>query len=302
MKNYRSGIVGIVGLPNAGKSTLVNALVGEKVSIVTSKPQTTRKRVTGIVSEENLQAVLTDAPGFLKAEAGLNGFLSDEARSVIEDVEALIFVISLSGGSLSALKEHLELVKSSAKPVVCILNKLDEAKPAFQKEVETLVEEAGLGFVRGSLKNKSDKKEIRALVLNWFQQTLPVTGAPLYDPDIYTTQNVRDLAEEVIREAAFERLHQEIPFGLGVKIVKFDEDSETLTRIYAEVWVNRDSHKGIVVGAKASSLKGIGTKARLRLEDFLGTKVFLDLRVKVKKNWIKNDHLLEELGYVLGSQ
>ncbi|NQZ02344.1 MAG: GTPase Era [Bdellovibrionales bacterium] len=300
--SYKSGVVGIVGLPNAGKSTLVNALVGEKVSIVTSKPQTTRKRVTGIVSEDNLQAILTDAPGFLKSEAGLNGFLSDEAKSVIEDVESLIFVISLSGGSLQALEEHLKLVRAAGKPVFCLLNKLDEAKPTFQKEVETLLDESGLEFLRGSLKAKTGRNEVRAVILNWLSKILPETGAPLYDPEIYTTQNMRDLAEEVIREAAFERLHQEIPFGLGVKIVKFDESSESLTRIYAEVWVNRDSHKGIVVGAGASSLKAIGIRARARLEEFVGTKVFLDLRVKVKKNWIKNDHMLQELGYVLNSK
>jgi GTP-binding protein Era len=299
--SYKSGIVGIVGLPNAGKSTLVNALVGEKVSIVTSKPQTTRKRVTGIVSEKELQAVLTDAPGFLRAESGLNGFLSAEAKSVIEDVESLVFVISLSGGSLGVLGEQLQVIKATGKPVFCLLNKLDEAKPGYQKEVETLVEEAGLEFFRGSAKGKSGK-EVRAVLLSWFEKVLPDTGTPLYDPDIFTTQNVRDLAEEVIREAAFERLHQEIPFGLGVKIVKFDESSPDLTKIYVEIWVNRDSHKGIVVGAGASSLKAIGTRARQRLEKLIDTKVFLDLRVKVKKNWIKNDNLLQELGYVLNSQ
>lgn len=300
--SYQSGIVGVVGLPNAGKSTLVNALVGEKVSIVTSKPQTTRKRVTGVLTQPGLQVVLTDAPGFLSAQSGLNGFLSEESQAVIEDVECLIFVISLAGGSLAEVVEPLRKVQASQKPVFCYLNKLDQAKSSFQSEVELLVEEMGFERLAGSAIDLGSLNEIRQTLLNWFQKVLPETGAPLYDEEIYTTQNLRELAEEVIREAAFENLHQEIPFGLGVKVVKFDEESPKLARIYAEIWVNRDSHKGMVVGAGASVLKTIGIKARQGLEAILGQKVFLDLRVKVKKNWIKNDNLLKELGYVLSSQ
>lgn len=294
--SYRSGFVGLIGLPNAGKSTLVNALTEEKVSIVTPKPQTTRKRVTGVISKDHFQAVLVDAPGFINADAGLNGFLNQEAQSVVEDVDALVFVISLERDEFQTLKPAIELAAASKKPLLVLLNKADIAKHEYAVKCQNFVEELGVPYQHVSLKLKP--KTARDFVGSFLEEKLPETGAPLYDTEIFTTQTEKELCEELIREAAFLKLHQEIPFGIGVKILKFDESAKNIIKIYAEVWVNRESHKGIVVGAKASTLKSIGMESRKRIEEMLGSKVFLDLHVKVKKNWIKNDQFLEELGYV----
>ena len=299
MSTFHSGFVGIIGSPNAGKSTLVNALTGEDISIVTPKPQTTRKRITGILSNEKFQAILVDAPGFIGAESGLNGFLKDEALAVQAEVDALIYVVSLDVENLKEFELQIKKLASLNKPVTVFLNKIDLSEPSFLKQCIDLLEVVGLGYFVGSA--TKNPKQIVQKLLQWMGGALPETGAPLYDPELMTTQTLRELSEEIIREAAFLLLHQEVPFGLGVKTLKFDESKKGLVKIYAELWVNRDAHKRIVVGKQASNIKAIGTQARKKIEKLLGEKVFLDLHVKIKKNWIKNQGLLEELGYVIQS-
>lgn len=297
MKSFRAGYVGLVGLPNAGKSTLVNALVGEKISIVTEKPQTTRQRITGVVTKEDFQAILVDAPGFIRSDLGLNKFLSDESHSVMEDVNALVFLFQLDVSSPEKFEELIQVAQKSKKPCICVITKIDRPERHRILVLQDLIEKAGLTVIKGSaLKNIG---EIKTQLFDWVKSVLPETPGPLMDPELYTTENVRDICSEIIREKCFEVLHQEIPFGSAVHILKFDETNPDLVKIYAEIWVPRESHQKIVVGRKAQVIKTIGSWARRDIEKVVGSKVFLDLHVKLKKNWSKDDHVMKELGYVV---
>lgn len=296
-KNFHTGFVGLIGLPNAGKSTLVNALVGEKVSIVTSKPQTTRQRVTGILNHEDIQAVFVDAPGYVKAQSGLNKFLHDEYLSVIEDSDVLFLLLHLDARSPDSFHDLIAMAQKCGKPVLGIITKTDRKEQHRIYVLKDLLEKAGIECIQASADKRS--KELKDKVFPWLRQNLPESEHPLFDPELYTTQNLKSMASEFIREMCFEYLHQEVPFGLAVHIIKFDESNPGLTKIHAEIWVNRDSHQGIVIGRGGSVLKRIGSSARRSIEEVVGNKVFLDLHVKVKKNWVKDENIMKELGYVI---
>lgn len=294
---FHAGFVGLIGLPNAGKSTLVNALVGEKVSIVTSKPQTTRQRVMGILNDEDLQAVFVDAPGYVKAESGLNRFLHDEYLSVIEDSDVLFLLLHLDANSPESFHDLIAMAQTSKKPVLGIITKTDRREQHRIFVLKDLLDKAGISSIQAAADKRPN--ELKEKVFPWLRENLPKSDQPLFDPELYTTQNLKSMASEFIREMCFEYLHQEVPFGLAVHIIRFDESRPDLTKIHAEIWVNRESHQGIVIGRGGSVLKRIGSSARKSIEDVLGNKVFLDLHVKVKKNWVKDESIMKELGYVV---
>ncbi|MCM2283086.1 MAG: GTPase Era [Bdellovibrionaceae bacterium] len=293
---YRAGFVALVGEPNAGKSTLTNLLVGETVSIVTPKPQTTRTRVTGILSDADSQLVFVDSPGLIKSTSGLNTFLQDEARDVISSADVVIALLS-ADGSEGFAKELLTLLREEGKPFIAIVNKADLLKgTATPKFFKYLIEEKIPFFSVSALKRP---KEARAEVIAAVRPLLPESVAPLYDDEIYTTQTLREMAGEAVREACFLNLKQEIPYGLAVRIREFKENSGPVVKIAAEIIVEKDNHKGIVIGAKGAMMKKIGTEARARIEAILGRQAYLELHVVVKPNWFKNKKLMEELGYVI---
>ncbi|MBK8203021.1 MAG: GTPase Era [Bdellovibrionales bacterium] len=295
--NYKAGFVGLIGLPNAGKSTLANTLIGEKVSIVTAKPQTTRQRVLGIRTDESSQILFLDAPGVIKSTSGLNGFLGAEYQSVMADSDVLIAVLNIDFPRIEDLIAIAETCSTRGKPWMAVITKTDFEKPQRAAILREKLQKFSVPTVAVSALHQ--KEAARELVLPLVKDLLPLSLNQLVDPEIYTSQTLREMVSEIVREKAFELLHQEIPYGLAVQILKFDEDSGPVIKIYANILVNKDGHKAIVVGAGGSQLKQIGQTARREIEVLTERQVYLDLHVVVKKNWAKNSMMLEELGYVV---
>jgi len=292
----KAGFAGLIGLPNSGKSTLLNLLVGEKVSIVTAKPQTTRRRVMGIVNFEDVQAVLVDAPGLVRAQSGLNKFLHEEALDVIGQSDVLIAVLNIDEKDAERLDEIIELAKSSRKPWLAVIHKTDLPQLHRPRILREKLEGLNVPVVQGS--SVTDKEAFKETVLAALKALLPESEKPLYEDDLYTLSSMRDLCGEIVREKCFELLHQEIPFGLAVKVGRYLEDEGPLVRIEAEIVLGKENHKPIVVGRGGSVLKNIGTQARKEMEKLIGRRVFLDLKVVANPNWQKNPTAMKELGYV----
>lgn len=296
--NYRAGFVALVGQPNAGKSTLLNALLDEKVSIVSAKPQTTRTRVTGILTRDDFQIVFVDAPGNLKSTSGLNKFLQEEVKDVIDGADVICAVLGAED-SAESVEELVGMLRKSKKPWVAVVTKADllggTRTPKFFK---FLVEEQ-IPFV--SISTKKRKGEAVDEVLGRVVPLLPEAPAPLYEDEIYTTQTLRQMAAEFVREACFDNLRQEIPYGLAVKVVEFKEDGPVV-KIRCELLLDKENHKAIVIGAKGATLKKIGTEARKSIEKVVGEKVFLELHVSVHEGWTKNPRIMKELGYVVAKE
>ncbi|MCB0342334.1 MAG: GTPase Era [Pseudobdellovibrionaceae bacterium] len=294
--SYKAGFVGLVGRPNAGKSTLVNYLIGEKVGIVTRKPQTTRQKVLGVYTDEKMQAVFVDAPGKVQADSGLNLFLKQELETVISDSDVLLLVVSVDEKSPEKIDDMIEMVVASKKPWVALINKVDMSQYRHRVQIiKDKLSALNVPVFTGSAKKVDRFKDPLFEALN---ERLPETKAPLFDKEIYTTQNMREYASEIIREKCFLSLHQEIPYGLAVKIIKFVENEGPTVKIFAEILLNKENHRPMVVGSGGTSLRRIGTASRKELEKVLGRKVFLDLHVRVKKGWVSDERTMMELGYV----
>lgn len=298
--SYRAGFCGIIGMPNAGKSSLMNWLVQEKVSIVTSKPQTTRRRILGIKTVEQGQLVFVDAPGMIKASKGLNAFLESEIKDVIENSDALLLVLSIDEEKKETLNEMLELAQSSKKPFIVVINKtdiksLERRKLLLRREFEE--KHKDLKVFEVSTLDSENREELLSEVL----KMMPESQAPLYDPELLSPMNTRDLVAELIREQCFQELHQEVPYGMAVVVVKFEE-KEKITHIMADLLVAKPSFKSMVIGQKGSMIKQIGTQARKEIEKLLDGPVYLDLNVVVKESWTENKRLMKELGYELVKQ
>jgi GTP-binding protein Era len=297
-KPYRAGFIALVGQPNAGKSTLLNLLLKEKVSIVTDKPQTTRSRVTGILNLDRAQAVFVDAPGFLKSSSGINKFLQEEANYVITKTDVVCGLLA-ADDTETAAEDLIALLQKGTAPWVIFVTKADilgqgTRTPRF---FNYLLENK-IPFV--SISPLKREEEAREEVLSRVIPLLPESPGPLFsDEELYTTQTVRQMAAEFIREACFENLRQEIPYGLAVMIEEFNEEDPMLTRVRARLLVEKQNHKGIVIGSGGQMLKKIGTEARTALEKILQGKVFLELHVEVREGWTSNPRILKELGYVV---
>lgn len=302
---YRAGFVGLIGQPNSGKSTLLNLLVSEKVSIVNDKPQTTRRRVLGVSSHKSGQIVYVDAPGLVRAQGGLNSFLHQEALDVISQSDVLIGVFSVAEKSKSQVLEILELLRASKKAFVVVITKVDMI--AFQHRVRVIKDLAmevsqTTAVIEISTKWGADKAQVLENIHQQVLALLPESQQPLYDEELYTPHSVKDLAVEIIREKCFENLEQEVPYNLAVRIVKFDESSPKMSKIHADIITTRESHKGIIVGQGAKTIKEIGTQARKEIEKMLGHKVFLKLEVVVRDSWFENKKMMKDLGYVVNKK
>lgn len=296
--SFKAGFVGLVGNPNAGKSTLMNFLIDQKVSIVTAKPQTTRRRILGIHSSKDSQVIFIDAPGIIKAEKGLNAFLEKEIQEVISESDVLVAVLSLDEQNAEAIQNVVDKVKKSKKPWIAIITKTDLKDVAHRiLIIKNAVEaDGGKCFQLSSLRKD---KESRNEILEAVTALLPESAAPLYDAEMFTTENVKDLAAEIIREKCFTHLSQELPYQMAVQIRKFDESSKKIPHIYADVMVAKESHKPIVVGKGAEIIKKISQESRLEIEKMMDQKVFLELNVVVKENWFDHQQTMKELGYVI---
>lgn len=298
MKKYRAGFVALLGEPNAGKSTLMNAILGEKVSIVSEKPQTTRGRVHGLYSDAEGQIVFVDAPGTIESTSGINSFLKDEVVDVMRRADAVLVVLGADTEDKTAAR-LIQMARECEKPFTVVVTKGDlisgeRAPKCFPTLIAT-----GAQFITVSALKR--EREAREEIVSRLLPLLPQAPGPLYDEELLTTETVRKLAAEFIREACFNHTRQEVPYGLAIRIAKFQEpdaDSD-ITRIHAEILVDRASHKAIVIGAKAANLKKIGMEARKSIEKLIGAKIYLDLHVDVREGWTKNKRMLKELGYVV---
>lgn len=300
---YKAGFLGLIGQPNAGKSTLMNWLVDEKVSIVSNKPQTTRRRILGIWSTEAGQIVFVDAPGVIKADKGLNSFLAREANEVIADSDALLAIISVDEEKPEHAEQIIDMVAKSGKPWIGVITKADIAEKAHRVLIlKEMIQSKGGKALSLSVKESQNDLEEREALLVEALELLPESPAPLYDIELFTNENVREMVAEVIREKCFECVHQEVPYSLAVRIIKFDENASPIPKVHAEILVSKESHKAIVIGKGATVIKDIGMKARKEIEKLMGEKIFLDLKVQSKPEWFENKRIMKELGYATKSE
>ncbi len=294
MSDYRCGLVAVIGRPNVGKSTMINAIMGRKVSIVTAKPQTTRHRILAVHTTDDAQVVFVDTPGLhRKAGKAMNRLMNRTAANALADADVVLFVSDASHWTSDdgAVVERLRNVKA---PVIAVLNKVDMVHPKEKLLDAMALMSARLDFAEivplSAL--KGDNLEQLVDMLPSFLPESP----PLFPEDMHTDRSREFHAAEVIREKLTLMLHQELPYGLTVQVERFLEEDGGIT-IHAIIWVERDSQKGIVVGRGGSTLKRIGRAARLELKEQLGCRVHLELWVKVKSNWADNEQDLMSLGY-----
>lgn len=291
----KSGFVTIIGRPNVGKSTLLNQILGQKIVITTDKAQTTRKRIKGIYTTNEGQIVFVDTPGVHKPLNKLGEFLLDEAKISIPDADLILFLVDGSEPAGKGDKWIAQNLLETDIPVIVVMNKVDKVKKPDVVE-ENLISyktlfEKNLPIVRVSAKTG---RNIDTLISNIFKK-LP-EGEMLYPEDVVTEETMRSVAEEVIREKILLNTSDEIPHSVAVKIDRYQE-SEEIDRIYANIFCETKSQKGILIGKGGSMLKRIGTEAREELEKIVEKKVFLGLEVKVEKDWRKKDSSLKIFGY-----
>ncbi len=294
MEDFRSGYVAVIGRPNVGKSTLINALVGEKVSITSKKPQTTRDRIMGVLTTEDAQYIFVDTPGFqTKHSSELLDRMNKSVKSSLSDVDAVVMVIESTGWRPED-EEVLKLLPHDAKNVILAINKTDEVKES--EVILPLIQESMKKFSFADVVPVSAEKNRQLdVLLQVIRKFLP-EGDKLFEDDIYTDKSPRFLAAEIIREKAFRLLGDELPYGVAVMIDKWEENDQG-ARIFATLIVNRESHKGIVIGEKGSKLREISRLAREDISAMLGKKVYLEVWVRVRKGWGDDAAVLKSLGY-----
>ncbi|MBQ1548232.1 MAG: GTPase Era [Lachnospiraceae bacterium] len=295
-KDFKSGFVAIIGRPNVGKSTLMNKLIGQKIAITSSKPQTTRNRIrTVYTDEERGQIVFLDTPGLMKPKNKLGEYMVNAAGSTMSDADLILYIIEPSAKIGAGDKDILRRLDNAMCPVFLLINKTDTIKKeeilaiidAYSKE-RKFDEVIPLSALKG--KNTD-------VLLDEIFKYLP-EGPMFYDEDTVTDMTEREIVAEMIREKALYVLKEEVPHGIAVSIDTMkDRKDKELTDIEATIICERDSHKGIIIGKKGAMLKRIGTDARYEIEKFLGRKVNLSLFVKVKKDWRESDYLVENFGY-----
>jgi len=290
----KSGFVALLGRPNAGKSTLLNRIVGQKLAIVSDKPQTTRTRVVGVKNYPDGQAVFVDTPGVHKPTHRLNVRMVDIALDSMREVDVLALIVDTSVKPGTGDRYLLELVKGTTQPAILVLNKVDlvaknKLLPLIDhyRQAHPFVE-----IVPASAVDGTNVDLLETLFLRYLPE-----GEPLYPPDYLTDQTERFFVAEIVREQVLQLTHDELPFSTAVVVDKFDEAADEGKRVdlYCTILVDRESQKPIVIGKGGSMIKQIGTAARVELEDYLEKHVYLDLHVKVKSEWRDDERLLEEI-------
>ena len=291
---HKSGFVNIIGIPNVGKSTLMNQLVGEKLSIITSKAQTTRHRIMGIVSGEDFQIVYSDTPGILKPSYKLQESMMKFVTGALTDADVILFVTDTVEESDRAA-EILDRLKQTSIPVIVVINKVDLSNPTA---LEALVEKWHSELPEARIVPVSAKEQFNIEPLFQTILSLLPEGPAYYPKDTLTDKTLRFFASEIIREKILKMYDKEIPYSCEIVIDSYKEEP-TIDRISATIYVARDSQKGIVIGHKGERLKRVGQAAREDMEAFLDKKVFLQLYVKVNDDWRNNDRELRRFGYEL---
>lgn len=289
---HKSGFVNIVGSPNVGKSTLMNRLLGEKLSIITSKAQTTRHRIRGILNHEDYQIVFSDTPGVVNSSYELHEAMMKYVSTSLQDADVLLFVTDVFEDSMNH-KETLEKIKLLDVPVICLINKMDlKDQAGVNERIQYWTKELpNAKILPLSALHKFNVEPILELILEGLPES-----PPFFDKDTLTDRPVRFFISEIIREKIFLNLKKEVPYACQVEVIDFIEEPE-IVRIRANIIVERDSQKGIIIGAKGRQLKYIGIDSRKDIEKFIGKHVFLETFVKVDKDWRSNSGKLKKYGY-----
>jgi len=288
---YKCGFVAIIGKPNVGKSTLMNHLIGTKLSIISSKPQTTRQSLKGFYSDDTKQIIFVDTPGFLKPRYELHNRMLDIINNSLKDSDLIVFITDANHFPTDYDKELLEQLKTLRTPKIALLNKIDLVTPEVTEEklgmLRSIFDRAeGISALRG---------EKTGELLDIFAEMLPYSP-PLYDPENLSDLPVRFFAQEIIREKIFLNYGDEIPYSTAALIESFEETEERVN-ISATIWIERSSQKPIVIGKGGAAIKKVRLDAQRELRDFVGKPVSIELFVKIKKNWRKNNSFLNELGF-----
>ena len=295
MEVKKSGIITIVGRPNVGKSTLLNALVGEKIAIVTNKPQTTRNRICGIVTRGDCQFVFTDTPGLHKARNRLGEYMDGVVRASITDVDAAVLVVEPIPKPGAPELQLMERMKALNVPGVLVINKIDtlEQKDKLLEVIDAYQQEFDFDAILPISAQKGDGvPELMDTLTGYLTE-----GPQLFPEDMTTDQPERQVMAEILREKMLRLLQREIPHGTAVEITRFSERDNEIVDVDATIYCEKASHKGIIIGKQGAMLKKISTSARKDMERFMGTKVFLTTWVKVKENWRDNLAAIHNFGY-----
>ncbi len=291
---YKSGFFSIVGCPNVGKSTLINRLVGQKIAIVTDRAQTTRNRITGILTRKDYQMIFLDTPGMTKPRNKLGEFMQKTAEDASKDTEAILLVVDALQGVRERDAEVMRIVKAQRSPAIVLINKCDVASALKMQEARDAIKEAGFDTVLAiSAQTGENLDKLEELLKNYLTE-----GPQYYPEDMVTDQPERVICAEMIREKTLELLREEIPHGIGVGIDKMQMRPDgKLMDVWATIYCERESHKGIIIGRGGKMLKRIGSEARKDIEWLLDVQVNLQLWIKVKEDWRNRQQMLNELGY-----
>jgi GTPase len=290
---HKSGFVNIIGNPNVGKSTLMNALVGERLSIITSKAQTTRHRIMGIVNGDDFQIIYSDTPGVLKPNYKLQETMMKFVASALEDADVILYITEINEPPAKS-EELLETLRNHKAPVILVINKVDLSN---QKDLEVAVEKWNALLPKATIIPASALHNFNLdAILSNILLNLP-EGPEYFPKDTLTDRTLRFFASEIIREKVLTTYQKEIPYSVEVEIEEYKEGND-IDKIRAIIYVTRESQKGIIIGHQGKMLKHVGTESRLELEKFLEKKVFLEMYVKVDPNWRDNEAKLKRFGYI----
>ena len=291
----KSGIITICGRPNVGKSTLTNAFVGEKVAIVTNKPQTTRNRICAILNRGDSQFVFVDTPGLHKARTRLGDYMVNVVKESVSDVDAVLLLVEPIANIGAPEQELIDRIKKLGCPAVLVINKVDtlERKEDLLEVIQVYSQAHSFNAVVPiSAKNKEGVEELLSLLESYLEE-----GPQLFPEDMVTDQPERQVMAEILREKLLLCLDKEIPHGTAVEITKFSERDDEVIECDATIYCEKNSHKGIIIGKGGAMLKKVSSSARRDMEKFMGTKVFLQTWVKVKENWRDNPAAIQNFGY-----
>lgn len=291
----KSGIITICGRPNVGKSTLTNALVGEKVAIVSNKPQTTRNRICGIVNRGESQFVFVDTPGLHKARTRLGDYMVNVVKESVSDVDAIMLLVEPIANIGAPEQQLIDRIKALGCPSILVINKVDtlEQKEEMLSVIQTYGQAHDFNaIVPISARNKDGVEEL----MNILEEFLPV-GPQLFPEDMSSDQPERQMMAEILREKMLLCLDKEIPHGTAVEITRFVERDDEVVEVDATIYCEKNSHKGIIIGKGGAMLKKVSSLARKDMEHFMGTKIFLQTWVKVKENWRDNPAAIQNFGY-----
>ena len=294
MTNTKAAMITICGRPNVGKSTLTNALVGEKIAIVSNKPQTTRNRITAIVSRGNTQFVLMDTPGFHKPRTRLGDYMVNVVKESVADVDAVLLMVEPVAAIGPQEEERIQRLKTTGAPAILVINKIDTVDKTRLLSVMALYAQA---FDFDAVIPVSAKTGEGLEELMDEMEKYAAEGPHLFPDDMITDQPERQICAELVREKLLQCLDKEIPHGTAVEVTKFSERDNGIIDLEVTIYCEKDSHKGIIIGKKGAMLKKIGELARTDIEAFMGTKVYLQTWVKVKENWRDSLAQLRNFGF-----